>query len=78
MAADIRIAGAKATFGLPETSLAIVPGAGGTQRLPRLIGVARAKELIFTGRRIDATTAFAYGLVQHVVDPCQAEMKAME
>jgi methylglutaconyl-CoA hydratase len=78
LAADLRIAGSKAKFGLPETSLAIVPGAGGTQRLPRLIGVARAKELIFTGRRIDAATALEYGLVQHVVEHGDAETKAIE
>eukprot|EP00591_Stephanopyxis_turris_P006482 CAMPEP_0195506730 /NCGR_PEP_ID=MMETSP0794_2-20130614/301_1 /TAXON_ID=515487 /ORGANISM="Stephanopyxis turris, Strain CCMP 815" /LENGTH=297 /DNA_ID=CAMNT_0040633145 /DNA_START=205 /DNA_END=1099 /DNA_ORIENTATION=- len=67
LAADIRVAGSLARFGLPETSLAIIPGAGGTQRLPRLIGTARAKELIFTGRRIDADTALQYGLIQHKV-----------
>jgi methylglutaconyl-CoA hydratase len=78
LAADIRIASKTATLGLPETSLAIVPGAGGTQRLPRLIGVARAKELIFTGRRLDGIMAAEYGLVQHVVEPGQAEKKAME
>jgi methylglutaconyl-CoA hydratase len=78
MAADVRIAGRNAVFGLPETSLAIIPGAGGTQRLPRLIGEARAKELIFTGRRIDAETAYEYGLVQHAVDCGHADEKAME
>lgn len=78
LATDLRISGMGALFGLPETSLAIIPGAGGTQRLPRLIGVARAKELIFTGRRIDATTALDYGLVQHVVEQGQAESKAIE
>lgn len=78
LATDLRIAGNAASFGLPETSLAIIPGAGGTQRLPRLIGVARAKELIFTGRRIDARTAMEYGLVQHVVEQGQAERRAIE
>lgn len=78
LATDLRISGTGALFGLPETSLAIIPGAGGTQRLPRLIGVARAKELIFTGRRIDATTALEYGLVQHVVEQGQAERRAIE
>mmetsp|Transcript_17598 Transcript_17598/g.31788 ORF Transcript_17598/g.31788 Transcript_17598/m.31788 type:complete len:234 (+) Transcript_17598:68-769(+) len=78
LAADLRIAGSNATFGLPETSLAIIPGAGGTQRLSRLIGMARAKELIFTARRIDASTAFDYGLVQHVAKSGEAELKAME
>lgn len=58
---DFRVAGSKAVLGLPETKLAIIPGAGGTQRLPRLIGVSRAKELIFTGRRLTAQVAFDYG-----------------
>lgn len=67
LAADIRIASEGAQMGLTETSLAIIPGAGGTQRLSRLIGVARAKELIYTARRIDAATALQFGLVNHVV-----------
>jgi methylglutaconyl-CoA hydratase len=67
LAADVRVASHTAVMGLPETSLAIVPGAGGTQRLARLVGVARAKELIFCGARINAMTAADYGLVQHVV-----------
>ena len=54
------------------------PGAGGTQRLPRLIGTARAKELIFTGKKLDAQTAYEYGIVQHVVNPGEAEKKAIE
>lgn len=56
-----------ASLGLTETTLAIIPGAGGTQRLPRLIGVGRAKELIYTGRRISAQEAKEYGLVEFVV-----------
>jgi enoyl-CoA hydratase/carnithine racemase len=67
LAADLRIAAESARFGLTETSLAIIPGAGGTQRLPRLIGLAKAKELIFTARRIDAATALRLGLVNDVV-----------
>lgn len=68
LAADIRIASEQnAVLGLPETSLAIVPGAGGTQRLSRLMGIARAKEMIFTGQRIASRTAYQYGLIQHVV-----------
>ena len=67
LAADVRVASAKSLLGLPETSLAIVPGAGGTQRLPRLIGAARAKELVFTGMRLNGLQAYEYGLVQHVV-----------
>jgi methylglutaconyl-CoA hydratase len=67
LAADIRICAQGATLGLPEVRLGIIPGAGGTQRLARLIGVARAKELILTGRRIDAAAAQALGLVSEVV-----------
>ena len=77
LTSDIIVAGGDAKFGLPETSLAIIPGAGGTQRLPRLIGVARSKELIFTARRIDAKTAHEYGLVQHVVPAGEAQRKAL-
>lgn len=72
------VAGKNAKFGLPETSLAIIPGAGGTQRLPRLIGSAKAKELIFTARKIDAQSAYEYGIVQHVVEAGEAEQKAMD
>jgi enoyl-CoA hydratase/carnithine racemase len=77
LAADLRIASSSAQFGLPETSLAIVPGAGGTQRLPRLIGVARAKELIWTGRKLDGEEAFRYGIVQEVVSPGEATDRAV-
>jgi methylglutaconyl-CoA hydratase len=56
-----------ATLGLPETALAIIPGAGGTQRLPRLIGEARALDLILTARRVDADEALSLGLVNLVV-----------
>lgn len=71
LAADLRIASSTATLGLPETSLAIVPGAGGTQRLARLIGLARAKEMIYTARRIDGITASDYGLTL-LAEPGQA------
>lgn len=67
MACDIRIASDTAMMGLTETSLGIIPGAGGTQRLPRLVGVGRAKEMIFSARRIDANEAMAIGLVEFVV-----------
>ncbi len=62
LSCDLRVMGPAATFGLPETHLGIIPGAGGTQRLPRLIGCARAKELIFTGRRVTAPEAVQLGL----------------
>jgi enoyl-CoA hydratase/carnithine racemase len=67
LACDLRLAADHAQLGLTETSLAIIPGAGGTQRLPRLIGKARAKELILTARRIDAAEAERIGLVNRVV-----------
>ncbi|NBI29077.1 enoyl-CoA hydratase [Chengkuizengella marina] len=67
LACDIRIASENAKFGLTETSLGIIPGAGGTQRLPRLIGKGRAKELIFTARKVDSIEAEKIGLVEYVV-----------
>lgn len=66
-ACDLRIAADHARFGQPEVSLGIIPGAGGTQRLPRLIGLGRAKHLILTGDAIDAKTALEWGLVTQVV-----------
>ncbi len=67
MACDIRIASDTARFGLPETTLSVLPGAGGTQRLARLIGVGRALEMVLTGRAIRADEALAAGLVTSVV-----------
>jgi enoyl-CoA hydratase len=67
LACDLRIASETARFGLPEVKIGAVPGGGGTQRLPRLIGVARAKEMIFSGDPIDAGTALASGLLLKVV-----------
>ncbi len=69
LACDIRMAASSATMGLTETRLAIIPGAGGTQRLPRLVGRGKAKELIFTGRRVGADEALQIGLVNKVVAP---------
>lgn len=77
-AADIRIASRSSVFGLPETSLGIVPGAGGTQRIPRLIGVARAIELIVTGKKISGEAAYEYGLIQHLVESGEADNMALE
>ncbi len=68
LASDIRLAARHAVMGLTETRLAIIPGGGGTQRLPRLIGRGMAKELIFTGRRVDAAEAERIGLVNRVCD----------
>lgn len=67
MACDIRIAADTAQFGLPETTLSVLPGAGGTQRLARLIGTGRAIDVILTGRFLDATDAERFGLVTSVV-----------
>jgi E-phenylitaconyl-CoA hydratase len=75
---DIRIAAENATFGLMEVTRAIIPGAGGTQRLPRAIGLSKALELIITGSRIDAQTALRYGLVSQVVPLPELMPKAME
>jgi len=69
LASDLRIASSQALMGLTETSLAIIPGGGGTQRLPRIVGLAKAKELIYTARRIDAQTALDIGLVNQVAEP---------
>lgn len=78
LACDIRIASSAAILGFTETSLAIIPGAGGTQRLPRIIGIAKAKEMIFTAQRIDAKTALNIGLVNRVVEPDQLMPAALE
>lgn len=67
MCCDLRIAAADARLGQPEILLGIIPGAGGTQRLPRLVGVARAKELVLTGRFVEADEALEIGLVNRVV-----------
>ncbi len=68
LASDIRIASTNATMGQTETRLAIIPGAAGTQRLPRLVGKGKAKELIFTGRRVGAEEALDIGLVNQICE----------
>jgi enoyl-CoA hydratase/carnithine racemase len=67
MCADVRVCAEDAQLGLPEMLLGVIPGAGGTQRLPRLIGPAKAKDLLFTGRFVDAAEALSIGLVDRVV-----------
>jgi enoyl-CoA hydratase len=69
MACDIRIASEKANFGQPEVTLGVIPGFAGTQRLPRLVGKGRAKEMLFTGGMIDAAEAHRIGLANKVVAP---------
>ncbi|MFQ5556168.1 MAG: enoyl-CoA hydratase/isomerase family protein [Acidimicrobiales bacterium] len=66
MATDFRVAADDATFGQPEILLGIIPGGGGTQRLPRLVGITRAKEIIYTGRQVSASEALEIGLVSHL------------
>ena len=81
LACDIRVAAENARFALPEVGLGIIPGGGGTQRLSRIIGVGRAKELIFTCDQVDAQEAYRLGLANHVVplpelmDYCMAMAK---
>jgi enoyl-CoA hydratase len=75
---DFIVAGATAVFGVPETTLGIFPGIGGTQLLPRIVGTPLAKELIFTGRRMKADEAHAAGLVNHLVPAGHAKAKATE
>ena len=75
---DFIVASESAVFGLPETTLGIFPGIGGTQLLPRVIGTPLAKELIFTGRRMKVDEAKAAGLVNHVVPSGQARARALE
>lgn len=75
---DFIVAGETAVFGVPETTLGIFPGIGGTQILPRLLGAPLAKELIFTGRRMKADEAKAAGLVNHLAPKGQARARALE
>ncbi|MEP0775826.1 MAG: enoyl-CoA hydratase/isomerase family protein [Acidobacteriota bacterium] len=71
MACHLRVASSTARFGQPEVKLGLIPGYGGTQRLPRLVGRGRALQLLLTGGMIDAATALAWGLVNRVVEPAQ-------
>jgi enoyl-CoA hydratase/carnithine racemase len=71
LASDIRVVATTASMGLTETRLAIIPGAGGTQRLPRLVGKGKAKELIFTGRRVNAVEALDIGLANKICEPSE-------
>ena len=78
LCADLIIATPAAVFGLPEVGLGLIPGGGGTQRLPRRIGPGRAAELIFTGRRVSADEASRLGLVDQLVPPGTARAAAVE
>ena len=78
MSCDIRIASTAASFGQPEIKLGLIPGGGGTQRLPRLVGLGNAMRLILTGDMIDAAEARKIGLVDQVVEPEELRNKALE
>jgi enoyl-CoA hydratase/carnithine racemase len=78
MAAEFRIAGEKTVFGQPEILLGIIPGAGGTQRLMRLVGVTRAKEIVYSGRQVPATEAVEIGLASEIVADDQVYPRAVE
>ncbi|MBI2238044.1 MAG: enoyl-CoA hydratase/isomerase family protein [Actinobacteria bacterium] len=78
LAADLRYAAEDAQFGQPEIALGIIPGAGGTQRLPRLVGLSRAKELVYSGRRVGAEEALALGLVDRVLPAAEVYVRAVE
>lgn len=73
MACDLRVVGPRARFWLPETKIGILPSAGGTTRLARLVGVSRAKEVILGGREIDAAAAFAWGIAHRLAEDPRAE-----
>ena len=78
MCCDIRVASSKAQLGQPEINVGVIPGGGGTQRLPRLVGAGSAKELIYTGKFINAEEAARIGLVNKVVEPEKIMGEAME
>ncbi len=78
MACTLRVAGAGARFGLPEVKLGLIPGAGGTQRLPRLVGRGRALDMMLTARQVAAPEAHAIGLVDRLVEGGKAEQEALK
>jgi enoyl-CoA hydratase/carnithine racemase len=78
MCCDIRVASSQAQLGQPEINVGVIPGGGGTQRLPRLVGAGRAKELIYTGKFIGAEEAARIGLVNRVVEPEMLMDEVME
>jgi enoyl-CoA hydratase len=77
MACALRVGSRAARFGLPEVRLGLIPGAGGTQRLPRLIGRGRALDIMLTGRQVSADEAYAMGLIDRLVDEGAAEKEAL-
>lgn len=78
LACDLRVASTKAVFGQPETSLGLLPGWGGTQRLARAVGESRAKDLVLTSRRISAEEAFSFGLVNRLCEPERLDEEAVD
>ena len=78
LACDLRIAASHIKVGLTETALGIIPGAGGTQRLPRLIGIGKAKELIYTARRLNTEQAKSYGIIEYVYEGHELREKALQ
>jgi enoyl-CoA hydratase/carnithine racemase len=78
LACDIRMASADASFGLPEVNLGLIPGGGGTQRLPRMVGLGVALDLMLTGRRIDASEALRLGLVSRLASTQEALLQDVE
>ncbi len=78
LACDLRVASTSAVFGQPETSLGLLPGWGGTQRLARIVGESRAKDIIFTARRVGADEAYAMGLVDRLCEPEELDQNTLE
>jgi enoyl-CoA hydratase len=78
MACTLRVGSRRASFGLPEVKLGLIPGAGGTQRLPQLVGRGRALDIMLTARQVEAVEAHAIGLIDRLVDAGQAEAHALD